>query len=272
MIHIAIVSHGHEEILIASKLGGLLQAHQTIHLWIKDNCPSARLKNYCQEQDAQGMQAHIHYTDEQAGMGFGANNNFLFNLIKQQMGFQSGDFFVVMNPDIIISPETLLNLVAQMHTEKCALGAPNLFRDCDFQRTDKNIRHFPGLSSLFRMLTMHSLSEPYDKATLQFSTYVDWASGAFLVFDPAHFDALRGFDTRYFMYFEDVDICFRSQKLLGRGVRYFPQFKVIHIAAHKNRNLISRHAIWFFHSYFKFLLRKISQSSTLRILKVTGHY
>jgi GT2 family glycosyltransferase len=269
MIHIAIVSHGHEDLLIANELGGLLRESQKIHLWIKDNCPSSRLKAYCQQQSAN---AQIHYTAEQAGLGFGANNNFLFSKIKKDIGFQPGDLFVVMNPDIIISPATLFKLAEQMEIDQCALGAPNLFRDQHFQQTDKNIRHFPNLFSLFRMATMRSLSLPYDKSSIQNSTLVDWASGAFLVFDPAHFEALHGFDLRYFMYFEDVDICFRSQQLLGKGIRYYPQFKVTHIAAHKNRNLISRHAIWFFHSYLKFLLRKFSLSQARHILKTTSNY
>jgi hypothetical protein len=269
MIHIAIVSHGHEDLLIANELGGLLRESQEIHLWIKDNRPSPRLKAYCQQQTAN---TQIHYTDEQAGLGFGANNNFLFSKIKKETGFQPGDLFVVMNPDIIISPATLFKLAEQMKIDQCALGAPNLFRDQNFQQTDKNIRHFPSLFSLFRMATMRSLSVPYDKSSIQNSTLVDWASGAFLVFDPAHFEALHGFDLRYFMYFEDVDICFRSQQLLGKGVRYYPQFKVTHIAAHKNRNLISRHAIWFFHSYLKFLLRKLSLSQAQQMLKTTSNY
>ena len=44
MIHIAIVSHGHEDLLISSEIGGLQDAGDNIHVWIKDNEPSARLK------------------------------------------------------------------------------------------------------------------------------------------------------------------------------------------------------------------------------------
>ena len=43
MKHIAIISHGHEDLLINSKLGGLLGADDCT-LWIKDNRPSTKLK------------------------------------------------------------------------------------------------------------------------------------------------------------------------------------------------------------------------------------
>lgn len=269
MIHIAIVSHGHEELLIANQLGGLLQANPEIHIWIKDNRPSDRLKSFCQQH---ATETHVHYIDETAGMGFGANNNFLFNRIKREIGFQSGDYFVVMNPDIIISPDTLARFIAQIKADQCAIAAPNLFRDTCFEQVDRNIRYFPGISSLLRILTMRSASSPYDKSSLQQTSTVEWASGAFLVFDPAHFEALQGFDLRYFMYFEDVDICFRSQQLLGKSVHFYPQFKLTHLAAHKNRNLISKHAFWFFLSYCKFLLRKLSLVQPQPALNITSHY
>lgn len=49
MIHVAIISHGHEDLLISTRLGGLLGQHDDIHLWLKDNLPSAKLKDYCHQ-------------------------------------------------------------------------------------------------------------------------------------------------------------------------------------------------------------------------------
>ena len=104
MIHVAIISHGHEDLLISTRLGGLLGQHDDIHLWLKDNLPSAKLKDYCHQHG-------VSYTDASAGLGFGANNNFLFRQIQNSVGLRSGDIFVVMNPDISITPETLRQLV-----------------------------------------------------------------------------------------------------------------------------------------------------------------
>ena len=105
------------------------------------------------------------------------------------------------------------------------------------------------------MALLRSISASYDKNTITEPIHVDWASGAFLAFDATHYAQLLGFDLRYFMYFEDVDICYRST-LLGKEVRYYPNLRAVHAAAHKNRDIASKHAIWFFHSFMKFLARR----------------
>lgn len=249
MIHIAIVSHGHENLLISGALAGLLESDARLKVWVKDNRPSAALKQFCARHA-------IAYTDACPGLGFGHNNNFLFKLIQREAGFQDDDSFIVMNPDISTSAATLVALVQQMRADQFPLATMNLYRDGDMTVADANIRRFPDLASLPRMLSARSLSQPYDKASMPQACHVDWASGALLAFDARHYAALSGFDTRYFMYFEDVDICYRSRQLLGLGVRYYPQLKAIHAAAHKNRNLISRHASWFIQSFLKFLSRR----------------
>lgn len=258
MIHVAIISHGHEELLIASQLGGLLAERLRLTLWIKDNKPSATLKNFC-------AQHGIFYTDASPGLGFGHNNNFLFQLIQQRQGFASDDIFLVMNPDITITPATLYALVEQMQASQQKLATLNLYRDAQMHIPDTNIRHFPGMVSILKMPLTSSFSETYNKEQIeaeaeteaaQQSIAVEWASGAFLAFTPEHYAALGGFDPAYFMYFEDVDICYRSRKYLNQAVHFYPQLKAIHAAAHKNRNIASQHALWFFHSFFKFLVRR----------------
>ncbi|MES2049503.1 MAG: glycosyltransferase family 2 protein [Pseudomonadota bacterium] len=218
-------------------------------VWLKDNKPSSKLKTYCAEHA-------IFYTDAQAGLGFGHNNNFLYDLIQKEIGFSADDFFIVMNPDISIRPETILQLVEQMQQDQFPIATLNLYRDLNFIETDANIRRFPDLFSLARMTVVRSVSEPYDKNSMTKPCHVDWASGAFLAFDAKHYSTLQGFDLRYFMYFEDVDICYRSKLLLDKGIRYYPLLKATHAAAHKNRNLASKHAIWFFHSFIKFLSQR----------------
>lgn len=254
MIHVAIISHGHEELLIASELGGLLAERLRLTIWIKDNKPSATLKNFC-------AQHGIFYTDASPGLGFGHNNNFLFQLIQQQQGFARDDIFLVMNPDITVTPATLYALIEQMQASQQKLATINLYRDAKMQVPDTNIRHFPGMVSILKMPLTSSFSETYNKEQIENeiehrSIEVEWASGAFLAFTPEHYAALGGFDPAYFMYFEDVDICYRSRHYAKQAVHYYPQLKAIHTAAHKNRNIASQHARWFFHSFFKFLLRR----------------
>jgi N-acetylglucosaminyl-diphospho-decaprenol L-rhamnosyltransferase len=249
MIHVAIISHGHEDLLISSQLGGLRDAPHPIHIWVKDNKPSAKLKAYCQQHG-------VSYSDQRPGLGFGENNNYLFEQVKKKHGFQASDAFVVMNPDITIKAETISLLIAQMQHDHALLASINLFRDPAHKNHDFNIRHFPDILSPFRMLSSRSLTQTYDKTQIAGACEVDWASGALLAFDAEHYARLGGFDAHYFMYFEDVDLCYRSKKLLNAGVRYYPQFKATHLAARQSRNLMSPHASWFIRSFLTFLSRR----------------
>jgi hypothetical protein len=252
MIHVAIISHGHEDLLIASKLGGLLEERTQLKVWVKDNKPSAKLKAFC-------LAHTISYTDASPGLGFGHNNNFLFEQIQQKENLSSQDIFLVMNPDITVAPETIYALVEKMQAAQHQVATLNLYRDQAMRIPDTNIRHFPGMLSILKMPLVHTFSETYDKdriATAMQDIEVEWASGAFLAFTAEHYKNLGGFDPSYFMYFEDVDICYRSRKYLKQAVHYYPSLKAIHTAAHKNRNIASQHARWFFHSFFKFLVRR----------------
>lgn len=255
MIHIAIISHGHEDLLIESQLGGLLGETKLLKIWVKDNKPSSKFRDFCQNHG-------IFYTDAAPGLGFGHNNNFLFDLVKQWPGFGiagSQDIFLVMNPDITVQAETVYALVKQMQDSGHTIATLSLFRDAEMTMQDANIRHFPGALSILKMPLTNSFSEPYNSEEIASQTTgveVEWASGAFLAFTAAHYQKIGGFDPSYFMYFEDVDICYRSRKYYQQAVHYYPHLKAIHIAAHKNRNIASRHANWFFQSFFKFLVRR----------------
>lgn len=277
MIHIAVISHGHEELLISSKMGGLLHeqtntqkslaSNETskLTLWVKDNQPSTTLQQFCSDNA-------IFYTKQNPGLGFGENNNYLFDLIKKEVGFSEHDFFVVMNPDITITPQTLYSMLDQMTASAHLMATLNLYRDENKNIYDSNIRCFPSVWSLLALPFTHSFTKIIDKNLIaksgQLAVEVDWASGAFLVCKPSHYEKLSGFSSDYFMYFEDVDICYRSKKLHNESVYYYPHFKATHAAAHKNRNLFSRHAVWFFQSLLTFLTKRYIKYGALPTNKV----
>ena len=62
---------------------------------------------------------------------------------------------------------------------------------------------------------------------------VDWVSGCFMLVSREFFDTVSGFDDRYFLYFEDVDLC-RKARQLGRNVVFDPSFSIIHHANHES--------------------------------------
>lgn len=56
---------------------------------------------------------------------------------------------------------------------------------------------------------------------------VDWVSGGFMFVKKNIFEALHGFDERFFMYIEDMELCYRV-KQKGYSVVFDPQIKVLH--------------------------------------------
>lgn len=73
---------------------------------------------------------------------------------------------------------------------------------------------------------------------------VDWVSGACLVLRRGALEKIGGFDERFFMYFEDADLCRRSREA-GWPVYYLPHIEVLHLTGASSRS--KPHAIWRLH-------------------------
>jgi len=74
---------------------------------------------------------------------------------------------------------------------------------------------------------------------------VDWVSGALIFFRRAALDSVGGWDERYFMYMEDVDLCWRLQRL-GWRIAYEPSGRATHVggvstARHPYRMIAEHH-------------------------------
>jgi GT2 family glycosyltransferase len=58
-------------------------------------------------------------------------------------------------------------------------------------------------------------------------TRVAWVSGAVFLIEKAWFDRIGGFDENFFLYMEELDLCFRLRELDGRVV-YDPTIVMFH--------------------------------------------
>jgi GT2 family glycosyltransferase len=66
------------------------------------------------------------------------------------------------------------------------------------------------------------------------SHVVDWLSGACVLGPRAAFARVGGFDERYFLYWEDADLC-RRLRQQGLHVRYVPSATAMHRVGHSSR-------------------------------------
>ena len=70
----------------------------------------------------------------------------------------------------------------------------------------------------------------------------DWVAGMFMLFRKDVYAELAGFDERYFLYYEDVDLCWRLRKR-GLDVRLVPTVSATHDARRQSRRSV-RHLRW----------------------------
>jgi len=155
------------------------------------------------------------------------------------VGATRGEHVLLLNPDTRLLPEALPLLISFMesHPDAGALGPKLINPNGSLQ---PSCRRFPPLGATFLRHTPLELlfpSHPFLKRYLMFDldrtrpAEVDWVSGACILLRREAFEEVGGFDERYFLYSEDVDLCLRLKKA-GWKVYYVPHAKAFHIGGH----------------------------------------
>ncbi|MFY2509925.1 glycosyltransferase [Vibrio pectenicida] len=244
-LYISVVNHDHDEMIITNSTLALLAKQFKVIL--KSNTPpSDKLRAYCIENKI------ILLHGKKKG-GFGANNNEVFNYAIYEFQPSNQDYFLVLNPDVEIDVQSLTKLIEQAKKHDADISAINLFTDRSLNSYDNSIRRYPKLLSPLKSLFGIKRNDIYDKNKITKPIEIEWAAGSFLLFKISCFKKLQGFDEKYFMYFEDADICTRANKN-GFSVYYFPSINAIHYANHQNRKLLSKHFIWYWRSSIRYQL------------------
>ena len=84
---------------------------------------------------------------------------------------------------------------------------------------------------------------------------VEWVSGAAMLLRRSAFEEAGGFDEGYFMYVEDVDLCWRLRRL-GWEVYYLPQVELLHHVARSSSQQGTRMLYHHHRSMFRFFRRR----------------
>lgn len=99
---------------------------------------------------------------------------------------------------------------------------------------------------------------------------IDWCHGAFLLGRRAELVALGGFDEAYFLYAEDMDLCFRVHAA-GRSVVYLPQVSIVHEGNRAGEELLAeRRAAAIFASCLVFHRRHHGRAATVLVRLLAG--
>ncbi len=173
--------------------------------------------------------------------GFGANHNAAFRLCQRRT-------FCVLNPDIRLTANPFPALLEELERDRTGVVAPRIVDLVG--RTEDSARRFPTLGSLVAKALGRANALDYEIGALAFSP--DWVAGMFMLFRYDAFRAVAGFDARYFLYYEDVDICARL-RAAGYDVRFVPAASAVHEARRASRR-DWRHRAWHLRSALRYLV------------------
>ncbi len=144
--------------------------------------------------------------------------------------------YLMLNPDTaIIEPGTFDRLCDWLDTHpNCGLVAPRLVGEGG--TTAETCRRYPkwyapltqrtslGHTAWGRNYSDRFLMREYDR---QAPREVDWVQGSAMCLPARVWDRLGGFDDRFWLYYEDIDLC-RRVRLLGYDLTYLPQVAIMH--------------------------------------------
>jgi GT2 family glycosyltransferase len=168
--------------------------------------------------------------------------------VNQGVAATSAAVVLIMNPDCRLVAGAMRVLERELHAHgSCALvgprildpdgsvqgsarGDPDMFTGL-FGRTTLLRRVLPGLAVSRRNVVVNdAIREGLA------SVPVDWLSGACILARRDAFERAHGFDERYFLYWEDADLC-RRLRTLGYHVRYVPGASAIHWVGRSSRRV-----------------------------------
>lgn len=179
-------------------------------------------------------------------------------------------FFI--NPDAELIPNTIHKAIQLLHNQQ-QVGVVGLMLCRPDYQNETNC--YGPLVTPISLFSRHLISKT-PKTTSSQPHSVGWVSGGAMIIKRSIFQKLSGFDPRFFLYWEDVDLCLRARQD-GWTVCIMPSIKVIHERGASLHNLaqktrlydqsadkyFNKHyskPIWLWQHYSRVLYRLLSRS------------
>ena len=167
--------------------------------------------------------------------------------VNQAVAASTAPLLLLVNPDCQLRPGALPVMRAVLDAEpSCAIVGPRILDpdgsvqgsargDPDmltglFGRTGRLRSHLPLSSAARRNVVVDGAI-----ASGAASVVVDWVSGACMLIRRAALQTVGGFDERYFLYWEDADVC-RRLRQHGQQIRYAPGAIAVHTVGRSSRS------------------------------------
>jgi GT2 family glycosyltransferase len=188
----------------------------------------------------------IIYIHGQRNIGFGAAHNIA---IKKSIE-QKAKYHLVLNPDVVFEQGIIEELVEFMdNNPTVGLVMPKiLYPNGDIQYlckllptpVDLIFRRFFAFTSWAK-----KRKEKYELRAMNYDQMhfdIPSLSGCFMLFRTVVLEKIMGFDERYFLYMEDIDLCRRTHQVSKTA--FYPAVSIVHTYAkgsYKNYKLLRHH-------------------------------
>lgn len=233
-ISFSIVSHGQGQLVnqLLYDISNLQDIPQEIILTLNIPEDEGFLKRY----------SHLNITivRNSESKGFGCNHNYAFQI-------STADYFAIINPDIRIPPSfQIMPMLNYLCNRQVAAIAPTVYSVSG--ELEDSARVFPTIFKIASRVI--GFNKGPDYITCSNPIEVDWVAGMFVVFTSNKFLEVSGFDEKYFMYCEDIDICQRF-KNLNYKIVLDCRASVIHDAQRTSRRKL-KYFFWHIKSLFRY--------------------
>jgi GT2 family glycosyltransferase len=184
----------------------------------------------------------------------------------------TGDIVVLINPDTVVEKDFFRTLEAFFdETPRVGIVGPRILEaDGELQLSARReisaLSGFLGRTSLLtRLFPKSSLVKSQFPAVTEGShpSPVDWVSGACMAIRRETLAGIGLLDERFFMYFEDADLC-RRARTAGWLVYYLPQVEIVHQTGASSRS--KPQAVWLLHKSAFLYHRKHGVHGPLNVL------
>ncbi len=193
---------------------------------VVDNSSTDKSKKYIREFCSKNNGFRLIENKENTGFGRASNRG---------ASEASGLFLLFLNPDCRMIEDNFEKVISYYlsNSDAGALGVKIIGTD---GRLQYSCRSFPSISRQFyESFFLHKIFAGSRVFGSYFMTWwdhkscqqVDWLSGSFLMVKRKYFEEAGGFDSGYFMYSEDADLCL---KLYRKGLKnyYYPFYTIQH--------------------------------------------
>ncbi len=248
-ISCSVVSYHNAPDQIAAVLRSVAATPLRIALYLVDNSADAGLANVARQYGA-------HYLHRPDNPGYGVAHN----LAMTDALANGSSYHLVLNPDIAFGAEVIPALLAYMESHPdIGLIMPDIrYPDGSRQHLCKLLPNPLDLSVRRFFPALYRWTGRLDTYEMRRGGYggmreVPALSGCFMFLRASVLKKVGGFDERFFMYLEDVDLSRR----VGRVARtvFFPEVSITHAyqkGSYRNNALLSRHirsAIQYFNKW-----------------------